>query len=80
MQEFESPDVQGVPPTHETYLFLAADIACDRMHEAAAWRLADEARRARPATGIVSRVRRLLAAGGRQPLAVTLRAEPSDCR
>jgi hypothetical protein len=65
---------------HETYRSFAVQIACDRMREAARWRLADEAHRGRAATGIVSRIRRRLIGVGRQPLVVAFRAEPSDCR
>lgn len=65
---------------HETYRSLAVQIACDRMREAAAWRLVDEARRGRPAIGFASRIRRRLVAIGHQPPAATLQTEPSDCR
>jgi hypothetical protein len=65
---------------HETYLAFATQIACDRMREAAAWRLADEARRNERAAGQASRLGRLIAAIGRQSLTAAVRSESSDCR
>jgi hypothetical protein len=65
---------------HETYRTLAADIQRDRMREAADWRLADEARRRRGATGRTARLRRRLAAVIRQPApARTLSSETAAC-
>jgi hypothetical protein len=51
---------------HDYLLSLAHDIACERIREAAAWRLAAEGRRSGTRAG-TERLRGWLAARGRQP-------------